>query len=393
MSLISNRNIDVDDPYDPQNKDVSDNMIPEMRVDKDEAEYLSDFSPKGKSNISWVKRALSSDISVKHITVPRDVLTESGNFKSMRLGKSQFDLNIENLQKLLDHPMNDLIMFDKINNTFKCSDTRVFVVHKGRKVVYNKRGFTGFDIVKKMKGLLPMLKENFWSDYEYEETIYHESTGAGSIGGGRERGILVHKQLMLYSNSNGARFFKKKTNKIHIFTAYTIEALKKWKLRPLISEFMVYDPNLQWSTSADIFLVDEEMNLYIGDFKTGGNSYFERGNAAMKEPLSGLSNCPLNQARIQLFFTMMVLEKYYGIKIKDCLVIQITNKGVPKPKVIPKNMMDNRNALYNELAKTIIKNRMKKKNDNNSTGSNIGSMECESDDGDEDRSRFKRRKR
>ncbi len=249
----------------------------------------------------------------------------------------------KDLIKLLNHENNDIIKFSQEERCFKRKDNHY------------------------VKGLLPLLNKIFWPTYEYIPSSYKhkKNTGLHSKREGLFRGGLVHHQLELYVNKGGFNAIHIVYDKIHSFTKKALAALNQWKLIPIISEIPIYNEILDVATKADLICLDNKDDIVLIEWKCGMDNYISKGNDVMNGPLKGIySNCPLNQAYVQLLFTKLMIEKMYQINIKKAYVIQIHNDGID-PFPIPKRLLkqENKTFLYfeNEVQGQRQQQRLKKR--------------------------------
>ncbi len=200
-----------------------------------------------------------------------------------------------------------------------------------------------------VKGLLPALKRMFWPTYQYNEPSYKntKNTGLKSQKHGIYRGDLVHTQIELYVNKGGLPILDSLYGDegIHEFTVRALLALREWKLRPVVSELLVYDARSNVATKADLLCLNSKGELVLIEWKCGMDNYFFAANDTMRGPLENVySNCPSNQAYIQLMFTKILLERSYDLKIRRSYVVQI-KKGTIDPFSLPKLLLNNENRI------------------------------------------------
>lgn len=198
-----------------------------------------------------------------------------------------------------------------------------------------------------ISGLIPKLKELFWSTYEYKKQKYVKYGGERDVYGGLVRGTIVHNQLRMYGNRCSEDEFKSQYVSLHEFTEKAIKALKIWKFKPIRSEYPVCDTKfLGVATAIDMICLNSSGKLILIEWKCGMANYFQQGNNSMDGPLKNLNNCPLNQAYLQLLFTKAIFEKQHNISIEHSYVVQITKKKVV-PYELPQSLIQQQNALYN----------------------------------------------
>jgi len=234
------------------------------------------------------------------------------------------------LYPLINNARNESVRFCEIAQAFK------------RKIAVQEKNRRTKDVI--CPGILPLLREFFWPDYTYTRDKHNEGTGVSNSREGINRGKLVHSQLQDYINCS-FKTFKIKHEEIHEYTAKAIFAMEDWKIKPGVAEFIIYDDNNFGSAVDHAFLTDEN-EIGIMDWKNGFDDYFLQGSGSMKGPLQGIySNCPMNQGFLQLLLEKIILERFYGIKVKHVYVIQITRKGV-YPFSLPEKMLGLQESIY-----------------------------------------------
>ncbi len=236
---------------------------------------------------------------------------------------------IGDLSRLLNHPQHKVLHF--------CAASRCFK----RKQENEKE--------VKVKGLVPLLKRTCWPDYVYTPSQYKtKSTGVRNAFEGMVRGDLVHRQIEMYVN-HGWQKAEREFRELHPFTKKAIVAMREWKWTPIISELPVYDPVLNTATKADLICLDKDQQMVLVEWKCGMDNYIARGNTVMHGPFkSEFSNCPLNQAFVQLLFTKMFIEKGYGIFPRAAYVVQIHTDGID-PYTLPKRMETRKELCYQHV--------------------------------------------
>jgi hypothetical protein len=221
----------------------------------------------------------------------------------------------QKLKALVSHKLIDMVKYSEDAECF----TRKLMVR-------------GEETWVKCSGLLPSLKRVFWSNYEYVQSAYGEGGGGGGGGGGVRsrmqglmRGSLVHEQLRSYINMDDISRFKAEHPRLHPFTSTAIAAMQAFRLRPLIAELPIVDPELGIATAIDAICMDTVDNkLVIIDWKCGMADYMMRGNKPMRGFLGKkYSNCPLHQGYLQLLFTRAILRKYYGVTVDNLILMQL----------------------------------------------------------------------
>lgn len=225
----------------------------------------------------------------------------------------------------LNHPNHDLIEYSRRQRCFRL---------KGKKK-------------KIVKGLVPVLKKCFWKNYVYQSSPYKNlSTGVTNKYEGMARGAMVHEQLECYVNSDmNIKEVKKRFGRVHPYFKKAVLAMREWGWRPIISELPIYDPGLHIATKIDLICVDDKGKIILVEWKCGMDNYGRRGNAPMLGPLrKSFSNCPINQAFVQLLFTKMLLQNY-DLHPEKSYVVQISSEGI-LPHPLPKKMRDAQTGCY-----------------------------------------------
>ena len=141
----------------------------------------------------------------------------------------------------------------------------------------------------------------------------------------RDYGTKVHNEIELYLNEDV------KPEAIESFAA--IEWLKKYDTNSDIKiypEVIVYSKELKIAGSIDILIYDQSTKYYeIIDWKTSKSidkSSF--GGKMGTHPItSHLMDCKYVHYSIQLSFYRYLLEKYYGLKIKNQLIAHLSGNS------------------------------------------------------------------
>jgi hypothetical protein len=259
-----------------------------------------------------------------------------GELARIRIGH-----NKEIILRLLNHENNKHIRFDQNSKVFMFKATE-----------------NGSE--KKVPGITRSLSYAFWPNYQYTRSRYSRGTGVSSARRGIERGMIVHQQMEDYSNMTIAEF-KKKHTILHPFTKSLIVYLRCNKLIPIRSEFTIFDSEINKATKIDMLCANEEMEIVAIELKTGMDDYISRGNDSIKGPLEGeITNCPKNQALIQILMSSIILEYRYNICIKGLYVLNVNMSGV-YPYEVPQLIRRKSASLYNHFRENISSNREKKK--------------------------------
>jgi hypothetical protein len=135
---------------------------------------------------------------------------------------------------------------------------------------------------------------------------------------GTIKGTKVHEQLedfVLLDKKN----FLKKHNGLHPWSKRILSHITEvMKWIPLKSEYNIYNETLMIGTSIDMICVDPKNGkLILLEFKTGYRNYFENNDGFMSHSLYLMKNSPLNWATIQLVFSIIMLCKQSGMRLRD----------------------------------------------------------------------------
>lgn len=210
----------------------------------------------------------------------------------------------------------------------------------------------------KLKGITKIIKQAFYPDYVYTRDKYSVSTGAGSSTEGRSRGSLIHRQLRDFFNESHEKF-KVKHEGVHDYTKKAIIAMKSWNMTPIKAEVPICDPKQKIGTGIDAVCLRDSKLCFL-EFKSGGDGYFEKGSGNMKGILELLSNCPKNQAFIQLIVENEITRRNYGVSADELHVIQLCSSGV-NPYYVPSFLLDMAPQIYDEVIKNLNESKKSKK--------------------------------
>lgn len=228
------------------------------------------------------------------------------------------------------------ILNNKLTHETKyCNISKCYKLKKGNKYI-------------KLKGITKLLKEIFYPNYEYVRDKYSKSTGVSNSWEGKNRGSLIHRQLRDFFNLPLKKFSIKHEN-LHTYTKKAIISLHKWDMIPIKAELSICDPNEIIGTGID-GICSLGKKLVFLDWKTGYDGYIEKGNDMMKDELSFLSNCPKNQAFLQMIVEREIVKRNYGVVPDDMYVIQLSSDGVSSYKV-PDRFLSLGSIIYEKLIK------------------------------------------
>lgn len=239
---------------------------------------------------------------------------------------------------------------------------------------------------RKLTGVNPILREIFYSKYKFDRNIFnlcmkkfgrrhkkkketrrhnqHSVVDGIEMNIGKElgpiaRGSIVHNQLeILFSdNKNKNELFEKKYGYIDPLTISAYEWMKRKDLRPIKSELSISDPDLRIGTSIDLVAQNKNGELVVIEWKTGNSDTFQFFTEKMQSGLGKImTNCPLNQARLQLFTTFFILSEKYFVPVKTLILVHISEEKIEEYTYDAKKIHDFCGFIYEKIRK----NRMRK---------------------------------
>lgn len=209
-----------------------------------------------------------------------------------------------------------------------------------RRVKFNpyKKGYF-IDKTVRLSGITKKLQECFWPEYKLKTkaaTQKERLDMSFTVGkpfdsvtesDGRVRGKIIHKEIEEYTNRKNSTLqeFKEYKEKIigdplHSVTYFTIYTLEKEGLIPIFSELRVGSAESKLGTAIDIVCTNEKNEVCLVEFKSGFAGVFETGDHQMERILfkngQVVTDCPANQAVIQLAVTAMLYEKTFTDLVK-----------------------------------------------------------------------------
>lgn len=129
-------------------------------------------------------------------------------------------------------------------------------------------------------------------------------------------GTELHKSIENHYNQNPT---PKDTKEYKQFENFAKQHLN---LKPFRTEWAIYDEDLKLAGTIDMVFVDNENNFYLYDWKRSKeikeNNQFEEGFY----PLSHIPHANYWHYSLQLNIYKYILEKNYGIKIKNLFIVQ-----------------------------------------------------------------------
>ncbi len=198
-------------------------------------------------------------------------------------------------------------------------------VDNGRFSFFRYRG-------RRVSGLLSPLRRSLWPRYDYDaansraaKRFSRRDPSLRRRGDGAERGSRVHIDIETFTNYGKEAIKKRGIDK---YTLKFLLALRKWKLRPVVSELAMFDSVIGAATKADLLCLDRRNRVVLIETKTGYYASWHRACENMAGPLGDvLSDSPCSQSLVQLMFTKRMVESY-GTHVDRAFVVRVTPDGV-----------------------------------------------------------------
>lgn len=171
-----------------------------------------------------------------------------------------------------------------------------------------------------LRGITLLLKELVWPHFKLPpDGDSADRTWCATKGFGR--GLRVSRELAQRVNHG------KTSSRPHPFTVAVLSALEKNGLRPIRCEYAVASEANRLATAVDIVCRDREDKLHLIEVKTGMSNCWRKPQHNMQPPLQELTDCPMNQALVQLALTYrLFVEWNMGVAVKGCAVCHVTRQ-------------------------------------------------------------------
>lgn len=279
---------------------------------------LNKLPPVGK------KPKISASITISKL----DDMMRKEKFK----GSKEFTTCMNKVDKLLNHPRNNLI------SQVKFSEFRKAYLVSGPRSRY-------------YPGLTKTLRAIFYpdtSDDPIERTARNKELGGRAKNSyvpsgmktpcslfGKAHGSLVHSQFEMVTecikqSKSFESIDKLFPDGMDPCVAGFIEYCKRREWFPLRSEFMIYHEQYNVATGIDMLLLDTvNWKLISAEFKTGyeGEEYEEHDNDTMlKPPLDMIINCPKNRHFLQSIVPYLILKEKYGVILDEMYTVRLCPK-------------------------------------------------------------------
>jgi hypothetical protein len=124
--------------------------------------------------------------------------------------------------------------------------------------------------------------------------------------------------------------------------------------RTYMAQFIVCAPELSVGTRIDEVCYDDDYHLIVVEHKVGYKQYRHRATAMMNEPLQDVTNCPLHQHFLQCGFGVLMLERYWGVRVHAAFVLYIDDAEVV-PVPLPEWFWERRQAIWARFEEQMLR--------------------------------------
>ena len=215
-----------------------------------------------------------------------------------------------------------------------------YISFKGRSFRVGEKGST-----VSFTGLTRRLHDVFWpqtddnpegnEDSKSRKPLFNKEHYVPSIGmkrtcktWGSIHGKKVHKQISkIIGKITSGKSIKLNSNldpcTLRILNLFCI---KSWI--PFVTEFQIFDESSSVATAIDFCVFDtEKSKIILIELKTGYETQ-EYGELPEDEYMKhiNIKNCPLNRHMLQLLWMQLVLEKRYGLKVDESMILRTCPK-------------------------------------------------------------------
>ncbi len=169
----------------------------------------------------------------------------------------------------------------------------------------------------------------------FEDKTVRTGDGTAYFGrsGGKEHGIVVHKEVQHFVQWKSKRF-EAAHEKADPMTRALCCCIVDQGIEMIDSERIVHDRVWRCGSAFDVLGLLKKTGEVVGiELKTGSDGTFHlpcRKNPYMRAPyFHDIPNTPLNRARMQLLFNCIVAERSHGITIEHAYVVHVPNIKSP----------------------------------------------------------------
>jgi hypothetical protein len=284
---------------------------------------------------------------------------ESESSASKRTAQTRY---VQNIMALLKNPINARLRFDEGR---KCV---VFSSADGRSVT--------------CKGLLPALSATFYPQYDYfdaQNSDARRNKGADAANDddedfssagvtalvksakaqmglkSRELGSHIDKEHSLVASMEYASATEKRKIALQIeaggcciFTELLLKSKACWGWKTIKTQFVIRDPLSGIATMIDEVCHDKLHRLIIVEHKYGYETYRDKANFMMMEPLEDIENSPRNQHFLQIGWAALVLKKIWQVDVHAAFVVYITD-AMCEPVPLPAWFCDREELIWSRF--------------------------------------------
>ncbi len=198
------------------------------------------------------------------------------------------------------------------------------------RVVFQQNMKCFYDTVEKirLRGLVRLLKENFWPKYSFKKAVATEPRPASrgcSARGGRARGVRVDREVQRVIDGH-------KLRAAHPFTRFVFSALEQLRVTAVASQVVVYDLERRLATAVDILGRMPNGTLCVIELKCSSDHKYESACGRMKTPFAKVPNSLKEQHTVQCMVTRALFERTYKVKA-DAFILRVHNTGATLTRV------------------------------------------------------------
>lgn len=272
---------------------------------------------------------------------------------------TQKERNVQNLYALASHPLN--------------RETRVQNGILQRRQVRN-----GKIVWVGVPGLVDRIKECFYPEYDYraaENAARRQKWVPSRVPPPPNPEFVAQRKRLRLDGRELGQFLDDEQNraidslvarrvtltpalvqslKVTLYTKALLNFYAVHRWQPLFSQFVIHAPDLNVGTRIDDLCMDDQRRLIVVERKYGYDDYREFGNARMSDPLDDCLNSPQYQHVLQCGLAILLLQKYYNVKVHAGFVIYITDSEV-YPKVLPTWFWQRSEAIWKAFSARLKK--------------------------------------
>ena len=183
--------------------------------------------------------------------------------------------------------------------------------------------FKGFDAPKVAKKLINNYSK--YSDYTVQSLIEKWNESA-------RHGTYIHEEIENWIKNSLKPKESKSINGINWLKNYKMKSNFK-----IFSEIIIYSKELKIAGTIDVLALDKNTNQYdLIDWKTSKKIEMSsfRGKVGIKVATNNIPDCNYYHYTLQLSLYRYILEKYYGLSIKNQFIVHLKDdfaRGIMVP--------------------------------------------------------------